>query len=121
LDCYTQQLIGIVDSHEPARHTDLQTISLPKIPDTSHLTRSSRKTIEVLSVGTSAWRKGWDRAQSMSAMTQAAFAIMKGQSIPQDPIYGVDYRWDPATRQLSMPAGKAFDDLEIAPISVPKL
>ncbi len=72
-------------------------------------------------IGASAWRKGWDRAQSSFAMTQAAFAIMKGQPIPQDPVYGVDYRWDPATRQLSMPAGEVFDQLEIKPITVPKL
>ena len=67
-----------------------------------------------------AWRKGWDRAQSTSAMTQAAFAIMKNQPIPRDPVYGQDYRWDPVTRQLAMPADKEFDAIEIKPITVPK-
>ncbi|MEY4569546.1 MAG: hypothetical protein RLZZ398_985 [Verrucomicrobiota bacterium] len=33
-------------------------------------------------------------------MNQAAFAIMKNQPIPKDPIYGQDYRWDPATRPI---------------------
>jgi hypothetical protein len=53
-------------------------------------------------------------------MTQAAFAIMKNQPVPTDPVYGQHYRWDPATRQLSMPAGEAFDTMQIKPITVPK-
>ena len=53
-------------------------------------------------------------------MTQAAFAIMKGQPIPKDPVYGQDYRWDPVTRLLSAPDTEAFNSLNIKPITVPK-
>lgn len=68
-----------------------------------------------------AWGIGWARAQSSSAMTQAAFALMEGQPLNQDPVYGKAYPWDPATRQLSMPAGKDFEGMKIRPITVPKL
>ncbi|MES2660668.1 MAG: hypothetical protein V4689_18730 [Verrucomicrobiota bacterium] len=121
LDFYSLSFLEIVRDHESAPLADLPTLQFPPMADTSHLSRSSREATSMIYIGASAWRKGWDRAQSSFAMTQAAFAIMKGQPIPQDPVYGVDYRWDPATRQLSMPAGEVFDQLEIKPITVPKL
>lgn len=119
LDAYSMWFVEIARTHNPAPLTDLPTLSLPIAPNTRHLSRGSRQIVEVLAVGASAWRKGWQRTQSASALTQAAFAIMKGQPIPKDPIYGKDYSWDPATRQLSMPAGPEFDAMEIKPIIVP--
>ncbi|MEO5913487.1 MAG: hypothetical protein ABIS50_04590 [Luteolibacter sp.] len=120
LDFYALRFLETVRSHETATLTDLPTLELPPMSDPSHLSRSSRRVVEILSIGASAWRKGWDCSQSKFAMTQAAFAIMEGQPIPQEPVYGKDYQWDPATRQLSMPAGKEFEDLKIKPITVPK-
>ena len=120
LDAYSLLFLEIARVHETADLKDLPTLAMPPALDTSHLSRTSRQAVESLSIGFMAWRKGWDRSQSSAAFTQAAFAIMKNQPIPKDPVYGQDYRWDPATRQLSMPAGKAFDDLGIKPITVPK-
>ena len=55
-------------------------------------------------------------------MHQAAFAILKGQPVPNDPVYGQPYIWDPATRLLSPPAGPAFDTtLNLKPITLPQL
>jgi hypothetical protein len=121
LDYLSLNALEIVQTHEAAHLRDLPTLELPRAADTGHLSRTSRQMTETFSVGMGYWRKGWDRSQSASSMTHAAFAIMKGQTIPQDPIYGVDYCWDPATRTLSMPAGKTFDELKIKPIIVPKL
>ena len=120
LDAFSLNYLQIARVHETAVLKDLPTLAMPPAPDTSHLSRASRQAMESISIGSMAWRKGWDRAQSSSALTQAAFAIMKNQPIPQDPVYGQAYRWDPATRQLSMPAGKTFDALDIKPITVPK-
>jgi hypothetical protein len=53
-------------------------------------------------------------------MIQAAFAIMKGQAIPNDPVYGLPYTWDPATRQLSPPDNPAFQKMARKPIVVPQ-
>jgi hypothetical protein len=54
-------------------------------------------------------------------MMQAAFALMKGQTLPLDPVYGQPYGWDPATRTLSPPAHPAFEEMKLNPIVVPKL
>ena len=121
LDYFSLTFLEIIRSHESATLTDLPTLQFPPMADASHLSRASGHAAATISFGASAWRKGWDRAQSVYAMNQAAFAIMKNQPIPKDPIYGQDYRWDPATRQLSKPAGNDFADLEIKPITVPKL
>ncbi|MEO5913486.1 MAG: hypothetical protein ABIS50_04585 [Luteolibacter sp.] len=121
LDAYSSLFVETVRTHEGAALTDLPTLNMPSDPDVSQLSLRSRKILEVLSVGGGAWRKGWDRSQSATVMTQAAFAIMEGQPIPRDPVYGKDYQWDPATRQLSMPAGKEFEGMTIKPITVPKL
>lgn len=120
LDYYSLFFLETVRSHETANISDLPTLELPPTADTSHLSRASRQAAQDLGIGASAWRKGWDRAQSVSAMNQAAFAIMTNQPLPQDPVYGQVYRWDPTTRRLSMPAGKAFDEMDINPITVPK-
>ena len=122
LDAFSLNHLQIARLHETTVLKDLPTLAmpLPPTPGTSHLSRASRQAMESIFIGSMAWRKGWDRAQSSSALTQAAFAIMKNQPIPQDPVYGQAYRWDPAARQLSMPAGKTFDALDIKPITVPK-
>ena len=120
LDAYSQSFLEIARVHEATGIKDLPTLEMPPPPDTSHLSRTSRGMAEITSTGSMAWRKGWDRAQSASAMTQAAFAIMKNQTIPTDPVYGQPYVWDPASRQLSMPDSPECKSLEIKPITVPK-
>ena len=120
LDAYSLNFLEIARVHEAADIKDLPTLGMPPASNSGDLSRTSRQAFESLSIGSMAWRNGWDRVQSSSAMTQAAFAIMKNQPIPRDPVYGRPYRWDPATRQLSMPAGEAFDTMQIKPITVPK-
>ena len=51
----------------------------------------------------------------MAALAAAA------NNVAHYPIYGQPYVWDPASRQLSMPAGKEFDAIKIKSITVPKL
>jgi hypothetical protein len=94
-------------------------VKAPPLPTAAGLFKESRNFYEGLAGGgPKSWQEGWIRAQSIYGMTQAAFAIMKGQPIPADPIYGLPYVWDPATRTLSEPTSKP---LEIKPIIVPKL
>ncbi len=121
LDAYTLPFLEIVRAHEGATLADLAMLDPPFAPDVSQLSRNARKLAEVYCRDASSWRKVWERSQSTSGLSQAAFAIMKGEPIPQDPLSGQDYQWDPATRQLAMPAGKDFDGMKIKPITVPKL
>ena len=88
--------------------------------DFSHLSIQGRDLLETFYIGADAWILGYQRAQSATGMTQAAFAIMKGEPLPLDPIYGQPYRWDPETRQLSAPDTPEFSDLNLDPIAVPQ-
>lgn len=66
-----------------------------------------------------AWGKGFQRAVQQSGITQAAFAIMKGEPVPNDPVHGLPYRWDPASRTLSAPNSPLFSEVDLKPITVP--
>ena len=114
---YFSQYVDLYASNSPA---DWSKITPPAAPNGSNLSRASRDAVEILFVGARAWSRGFERAQSATGMTQAAFAIMQDQPIPNDPIYGLAYGWDPATRTLSPPAGPEFEKLQLKPIVVPK-
>lgn len=121
LDFYSTQFAEIVARHEGTASSDLSGVQWPAIPDDSHLSWASRQATKDLFIGTQAWRRGWDRSQSAQAMTQAAFAIMKGQPVPKDPVYGAEYLWNEQTRQLSAPDTEAFRGMSLKPITVPKI
>jgi hypothetical protein len=120
LDVYAGYFINVVREHEGRSVTDWPNIPESEIPDISHLSRRSQKLIETFFIGQRQWQNGTQRAQSTFAMTQAAFAIMKGQPAPNDPIYGQPYLWDPVTRTLSPPNTEVFKELDLKPITVPK-
>lgn len=111
------EVIGDHDSPSPADWNAINHSGI--VADNSHLSRDSRELTEMLFVGTQAWSKGMIRAQNQSAMTQAAFAIMQGQPVPNDPIHGLLYRWDPSTRTLSPPDDPAFAEMNLQPLIVP--
>lgn len=121
LDAYSGTFLEIVSLHQGQPLSMLSQIEIPSgPPDLGHLSRQSRETMEMLWVGSRAWRRGWDRAQSAAAMTQAAFAIMQGQAVPNDPVYGQPYRWNETTRELSAPDSPAFKEMDLKPIKVPR-
>lgn len=120
LDAFAGNFLHIVGNNEGRSITDWPNLADPGDPDISHLSRRSQGLIETCFIGQRAWRKGMERSVSVFAMNQAAFAILKGQPIPNDPIYGLPYGWDPATRILSKPNGEAFKKLELKSITLPK-
>lgn len=102
------------------RPEDLLNIESPPFPDTSHLSRRSREIIDLLFIGERAWRKGWERAQSISALTRAGFSVMRGGPVPDDPVHGLPYRWDPATRTLRVPDHPDFAEMNVPDLKVPR-
>ena len=98
---------------------DWNTVTPPPLMDMSHLSRSSRDVAEMMCVGWRAWADGLERSQHSMGMTQAAFAIMKGEAPPVDPVRGLPYVWNPATRELSLPPDPAFDQVKLKPVIVP--
>lgn len=119
-DAYASGYAGLVDHFNSEDVSDLSHLSCPPSPDFSHLTWKSREMLEIFSIGEASWFSGWKRAQSNAAMTQAAFAVMKGEPAPNDPIYGLPYRWDPETRTLTAPDSPAFKEMGLKPIKVPR-
>jgi len=114
---YFTQIVQAYEGHTVSEWPD---IAIPNAPDDSHLSRSSRQLWEQLFIGERAWSKGLLRAQSATAMTQAAFAVMKGEPLSPDPIHGLPYRWDPATRTLSAPDSPVFEEMALKPLVVPR-
>ena len=62
----------------------------------------------------------WQGTQVQTGMTRAAFAILKGQPIPNDPVHGLPYQWDPATRKLSLPDIPEYKKSGVRPMVLPK-
>ena len=120
LDVYAGYFIDVVRQHEGRSVPDWPNIPESDIPDISHLSRRSQKLLENFFIGQRQWQNGMQRSVSAAAMTQAAFAIMKGQPVPNDPIYGQPYIWDSASRKLSPPNTEVFQKLDLKPITVPK-
>jgi hypothetical protein len=119
IDFYAGRFVEVIASHDKPAAADWATVSVPPPSGISQLSRQSRQAGEILFVGERAWSKGLVRSQHITGMTEAAFAIMKGQPIPNDPIHGLPYVWDPATRQLSPPANPIFEEQGLKPIIVP--
>jgi hypothetical protein len=83
LDYHAALFLDTVRDVEGLSLKDFLEKPLGNAPDNSHLSRTSRQTTESLLIGMKAWNKGWARAQSATAITQAGFAIMGGQPIPK--------------------------------------
>lgn len=67
-----------------------------------------------------AWSKVLLRAQSATALNQAAFAVMKRDPLPLAPIPGLPCHCPPATRTLSTPNSPAFEEMALKPVTVPR-
>lgn len=119
LDAHAGFFLQTVRDHEGRPVSDMHRIPVIEQMDGSRLSYESRGLISNLSFGASAWRKGWERKQSVTAMVHAAFSIMGGEPIPTDPVFGLPYLWDPATRTLSPPDSPEFKEMHIEPIVVP--
>ena len=106
------------------QNDDITLAELPDNPtpqaDLSKLSWRSRELANDLGMsGQYDSRRYWARYQVSTGMTQAAFAILKGQPVPNDPVSGQPYTWDPATRILSAPTGKDFERMRIQ-LTLPK-
>ena len=121
IDFHASMYLDYVSGYDRTSPSDWPAMRAPAMPAIESMSGSSRDFAELMFVGARAWSNGFQRAQSNSGMMQAAFAIMQGQPIPNDPVYGQSYGWDPATRTLSPPDSPEFKELQLKPIVVPKL
>lgn len=119
LDAYSRPFAETIRAHENARLGEEPVVHLDAKANAAGLSKHSRQMIEMLLVGSQSWNKGMIRSQNSYGLTIAAFSVMKGEPLPLDPMRGKPYRWDEATRTLSMPAGEEFEKMDIKPIVVP--
>jgi hypothetical protein len=120
IDQHAGYFTRIVQAYEGHTVSEWPDIAVTSYPDDSHLSRSSREATAMLFIGERAWSEGLVRAQSATALTQAAFAVMNGGPLPLDPIHGLPYRWDAATRTLSAPDSPVFAEMGLKPLLVPR-
>ncbi|RYD23003.1 MAG: hypothetical protein EOP88_05920 [Verrucomicrobiaceae bacterium] len=83
-----------------------------------HLSRRSR---ELGLVNQWDLRNIFVRNQESTGLTLAAFAILNGQSVPVDPVYGLPYKWDPVKRELALPDLPNGRNYKTKPVKVPKM
>lgn len=120
IDYNASNAIELMKAYEgKASLRDWDSVTPPPLMDMSHLTQSSRDVAEMMGVGWRAWSDGLERSQHSVGMTRAAFAIMKGETLPVDPVRGLPYVWNPATRELSLPADPSFSSVKLKPVIVP--
>jgi len=120
IDFYSARFVDAVKAHDRDTMPGWSHVSSPPLRDASRLSRKSRKLAEILFVGEQAWCKGMRRSQYIVAINAAAFAIMKGEPVPKDPIHGLPYIWDPVTRVLSAPSDPIFKEMKVEPLTVPR-
>ncbi|RYD50016.1 MAG: hypothetical protein EOP85_00450 [Verrucomicrobiaceae bacterium] len=63
----------------------------------------------------------WDRDRAESDLIRAAFSVMKGRPVPNDPVSGKPLLWDPAERVLKMPPNPDHPARSGIAVVVPKL
>ena len=118
-ETYTNHMLGVVRNNQDRTLSELPTHP-DTIPDLSQLSLRSRSLLGMVDISYS--RKHWEHAQVQAGLTKAAFAILRGQPVPNDPIHGKPYTWDPITRQLSLPAGVEYNrNKGASPLVLPKL
>lgn len=118
VDFYCARFVDVVKAYDQGKLQDWNSITAPLHRDDAHLSRQSRRISSILFVGEEAWCKGMRRSQYIVARNRAAFAIMKGEPVPKDPIHDLPYHWDPATRVLSAPPDPIFAEMKVEPLVV---
>lgn len=118
VEAYTSYVSRSVEFHTPLSLSDLPSRPAPTFY-VSDLSRRSQNVLEGILVG-ERFRSQWEQQQIRTGLTQAAFAILKGQPVPNDPIYGKPYSWNPETRELSLPESPEFSKMYEIRLKLPK-
>lgn len=101
-EVYTRKIQALVSDLKTLPANQLDSLPLTTVSDAG-LSRRGREDLN--GFGFDAMVNGWKKRQTTAGMQLAAFAILQGQPVPNDPISGKPYQWNPQTRTLSMPAG----------------
>jgi hypothetical protein len=82
------------------------------------MSRHSIGMLEVLGTGLTSWSKGWVRSQIVWQQQNAAFAYMRGEPLPNEPITGKPFVWDEASQSIRVPVDERLKDIEVKPLVI---
>lgn len=119
---YTRHILKGVQQAESLTMGDLENVPSP-VTSADHLSRRGRSYAEMMGMTEDSFdmRGLWERNQAGAGFRQAVFAVMEGKPVPNDPVSGKPYQWDPVTRKLSMPDIPRYQKTNIKPVTVPKI
>lgn len=89
-------------------------------PQTSELSESGKHWLNAAQNGLDNYTAIYVRILVSQNMTAAAFAHLRGEPLPNEPITGRPYVWDAASKTLSPPADPRLDDIKLKPIKLPR-
>lgn len=123
VELYAQYLRDNINRTKSLRLEDLPGSARVVFP-ASHFSETSQKLAGFLGITgeTADSQKEWLQAQASKGMTRAAFAILRGEPVPNDPVSGLPYRWREKQRWLEMPENPPYGNLRrVGRIVVPEL
>jgi len=88
-------------------------------PPADQLSPESKELMALLFNGTSAWSKGWIRAQCAGALAEAAFAAGMGEEILVEPVSGKPFVFDHNAGTIAMPDAPMLNGFDIKPMKIP--
>jgi len=86
--------------------------------DTDGMSPQAAALPEILETGLKAWSKGWVRSQIVLHLQNAAFAYLRGEPLPNEPITGKPFVWDEASQSVKLPDDERLKDIEVKPLVV---
>ena len=86
--------------------------------ETEGMTSFSSTMLEELETGLTPWSKGWVRHQIQYQQQKAAFAYLRGEPLPNEPITGKPFVWDETSQSVRLPDDERLKDFKLDPIVI---
>jgi hypothetical protein len=64
------------------------------------------------------WSKAWVREQIQCQQQNAAFAYMRGEPLPNEPVTGKPFVWDEASQSITLPEDERLKEVHVDPIVI---
>ncbi len=86
--------------------------------ETNGVSRQSIGLLELAESGPTSWSKGWVRSQIVRQLPNAAFAHLRGEPLPNEPITGKPFVWDEASQSIRFSEDERLKRFDLKPLVV---
>lgn len=121
LDAHAERMLAQIRSFENTGDPEAMPQTQMTLSAAPELSPECRDLFEMSLVGSKTWYEGWARAQVANSMNAAAFEIMSGGEVPNEPISGKPFAWDANRRVLALPDAPGLAFAKLNPVAVPRL